>query len=140
MVWRCVEGGLPWNLELSSHLDSSLTPHLSVFLCSEPIILHLHTSQSMSRCTQTHTATHSRHTHIHTNTSSQPLTGTTHSTGPLTPQQASAHATHQGTLAHTRHRCIVQSCSELVGVQYKHGELSFCTHLKGKDFLEGLGL
>lgn len=52
-----------------------------------------------------------------------------------------AHMHHTCTHLHT---CTIQmycsACSELVGVQYEHGELSFCTHLKGRDFLEGLGL
>lgn len=92
---------------------ATLTPpylHISpcIFALNPSYCIRTHHT-SVSRCTQTYTVTHSQHTHIHTNMGSQPLTGTTHSTGPLTPHQASAQATHQGTLAHMHHTDVLLS-------------------------------
>ena len=96
-IWTCPATLTPPELRISPCIFA-LTPSYNI---------RTHRTR-VSRCTQTYT--HSQHTHIHTNMGSQPLTGTTHSTGPLTPHQASAHATHQSHL----HTCITQMCCSVL--------------------------
>lgn len=101
---------------------ATLTPpylHISpcIFALTPSYCIHTHHT-SVSRCIQTYTVTHSQHTHIHTNMGSQPLTGTTlHRAVNTSSGQCTGH-TPRHTCTHASHRCIVQSGSELMGVQY----------------------